>query len=72
MKNKFEEFLQDAFLKQYPETLDDAFPDAFNNWLNDIGGSGVMSYYIVFKQLEDDAYEMDEEFAQRSLQELNH
>ena len=40
----FEEFLEEKFLEEEPQTLDDMIPDAFNDWLGTLDVDGVIDY----------------------------
>jgi len=43
MKN-FGDYLQDQFFKEEPQTLDDQFPDAFNDWIEQLDGQEYIDY----------------------------
>lgn len=44
-KYTFEEFLmEEKFLKEEPQTLDDMIPDAFNDWLERLDVNDVIEY----------------------------
>jgi hypothetical protein len=43
-KTTFDSFLQEKFFEAEPQTLDDQFPDAFNDWLVDIDVQEIIDY----------------------------
>ena len=45
MKNEtFEDFLQDRFWREEPQTLDDMFPDAYIEWLQSQDIEDIISW----------------------------
>lgn len=44
MKIEFEGYLQDQFFEEEPMTLDDDFPDGFNDWLETKDVSDILEY----------------------------
>ena len=43
-KQTFEDYLQDIFFEENPQTLDDMFPDAFNEWLVDSDVQDILDH----------------------------
>lgn len=40
----FEEYLEQIFLKKYPQTLDDDIPDKFNWWLESLDSKEIVEH----------------------------
>lgn len=43
-KKTFENYLQEQFFEEEPQTLDDEFPDAFNDWLETKDVNDILEY----------------------------
>lgn len=44
MKSKFEDYLEQQFLEQYPGTLDDDISDRFDGWLGNLDAEDYIKY----------------------------
>ena len=44
MKESFEDFLGRMHMEDEPMVLDDDLPDAFNNWLSNLGAELTIAY----------------------------
>jgi hypothetical protein len=48
----FEDYLQDQFFEEEPQTLDDQFPDAFIGWLENLDIEEIIDYANKFFKKE--------------------
>ena len=50
-KGTFEEWLQGEFFEEEPTTLDDEFPDKFNDWLETKDVNDILEYVNKWEKL---------------------